>query len=433
VTVPPARGAAAGSWFTRLPFFYGWIIVAVGFLTAFMNVALVWAVGVFAVPMVDDLGWSRSAIFGAINVRSYMSIAAAPLLGRYFDTRRGPQILTLVAGIGICASVLPIAWVREEWQFFLLFGVFGGIASAAQGGQIVGAIVPKWFVRGRGSAMAWATMGSAVSAFITPPAVALLIGWVGWRPTWAVLAVVTLLVAVIPAILVRRQPEDVGLLPDGDRERRTGDGRATAIAPEVSYALSEAMRMPAFSILAFAAAAASLSNTGLPVSLVSIYSDRGLSRDLAVLGFSIYGLFSVVGRFFWGYFVNRYHIRWVLMAVALEGLVTTPLFFVLSGPAALVCAAFAGLGIGGQIGFAQMVWPAYFGRQHLGAITGVTRPAIALVMGSGSGMMAMSSDLTGSYGAGLWAITASWALALAGLAFAHPHRPASPPTEHARG
>jgi hypothetical protein len=62
-----------------------------------------------------------------------------------------------------------------------------------------------------------------------------------------------------------------------------------------------------------------------------------------------------------------------------------------------------------------MVWPAYFGRQHLGAITGMTRPATALVMGSGSGMMAMSADLTGNYGIGLWLITASWALAMAGL------------------
>lgn len=412
---------AARPWQARLPFFYGWVIVAIGFLTAFMSVALIWAVGVFAVPMIEELGWSRSAIFGAINVRSYMAIIMSPLLGRFFDTERGPQVLTLVAGLGICASVLPIAWVREEWQFLLLFGVLGGIASAAQGGQIVGAIVPKWFVRKRGTAMAWATMGSAVSAFVVPPAVALLIEWVSWRPTWGVLAAITLLVAAVPALLVRRQPEDVGLRPDGDGGPAPDGRQPAAPGPaEASYTLRQAASTPLLYLLAGAVAIGSLSNTGLPVSLVSIYTDKGLPRELAVAGFSIYGLFSVVGRFFWGYFVNRYHVRWVLIAVAVQGVVATPLFLVLDGPASLVCAALVGLGIGGQIGFAQMVWPAYYGRAHLGAITGVTRPATALVMGSGSGMMALSADLTGSYAAGLWAITASWAVAAVGLWLARP-------------
>lgn len=419
VTAPTPQPAG---WQARLPFFYGWVIVAIGFMTAFMNVALVWAVGVFAVPMIDELGWSRSAIFGAINVRSYMAIFMSPLLGRFFDTEHGGRVLTLIAGAGICASVLPIAWVKQEWQFFLLFGVLGGLSSAAQGGQIVGAIVPKWFIRKRGSAMAWATMGSAASAFVVPPLVAVLIDWLTWRPTWAVLAVMAFIVACVPAVLLRRQPEDVGLLPDGDRTPRPGDAPRPQPAPEVSFSLRQAARTPVFYLLAIAVAVGSLSNTGLPVSLVTIYADKGLSRELAVAGFSIYGLFSVIGRFFWGYLVNRYHIRWVLLGVAVMGALTTPLFLVLNGPVALVCAACAGLTIGGQIGFAQMVWPVYFGRSHLGSITGVTRPATSLVMGSGSGMMAASSDITGSYAGGLWAITASWVLAGVGMLLCRPPR-----------
>ena len=79
-----------------------------------------------------------------------------------------------------------------------------------------------------------------------------------------------------------------------------------------------------------------------------------------------------------------------------------------------------GLGIGGQIGFAQMVWPVYFGRTHLGSITGLTRPATSLIMGTGSGMMAFSADSTGSYALGLWAITASWFLAAIGMLLCKP-------------
>jgi predicted MFS family arabinose efflux permease len=301
----------------------------------------------------------------------------------------------------------------------LLYGVFGGLAGAAQGGQIVGAIVPKWFIRRRGSAMAWATMGTALSVMTVPPAVAVLLATVDWRPTWGIVAAVSFLFAAVPAVLLRRQPEDLGLLPDGDATPRTGRP-APPPTQEASWTLSEAARTPQFYLLAVAVAIGSLSIVGVPVSLVALYTGKGLSTELAVAGYSLYGLFSVIGRFFWGYFINRYHVRWVLTAVAAVGAVAMPLLLVVDGPAALLCAALVGLANGGQFGFGPMVWPVYFGRLHLGSITGVTRPLTTLVIGSGSGMMALTYDWTGSYSMRLLLITAAWVLSGVGMLLARP-------------
>jgi hypothetical protein len=103
--------AATLPWQARLPFFYGWVIVAIALLTAYIGSALTWAVGVLALPMSEELGWSRTSLYGAITVRTYVGVVVSPLVGRLFDTPNGARIMTLVAGTGLAASAAPISWV----------------------------------------------------------------------------------------------------------------------------------------------------------------------------------------------------------------------------------------------------------------------------------------------------------------------------------
>ena len=94
--------------------------------------------------------------------------------------------------------------------------------------------------------------------------------------------------------------------------------------------------------------------------------------------------------------------------------------------------ALAGFGIGGFIGTQTLVWPAYFGRTHLGAIVGVSRPFATVVNASGPLLMAQSFDRTGSYSFGLWCMGVSWLLCAAAMFFARPMRQVDPSQEAAR-
>ena len=144
-----------------------------------------------------------------------------------------------------------------------------------------------------------------------------------------------------------------------------------------------------------------------------MYIDKGHTTQVAALGFSIYGLFSMLARFFWGFLAERHHIRTVTIGIGVFTGLVMPLLIFLSGYPALFYSALAGFGIGGFIGTQMLVWPAYFGRTHLGAIVGVSRPFATVVNASGPLLMAQSFDRSGSYSFGLWCMGVSWLLCAA--------------------
>lgn len=422
---PPLIPAPADHrpWQARLPFFYGWVIVAVAVLMGLMSAALNWvALGVFALPMQEELGWSRTALFSALTVRSYLSAALSPFIGRYFDSPHGARIISLGSGMLMAANMAMLTTVQTEAQFMLQFGIIGGLVSAGQVGQVT-AIVPKWFIRRRGISMAIATLGSGSAAFILPVLIAYCIGTFGWREAWVVMGALVFLLAGVPALLIRRQPEDVGLLPDGGVLPPAGQPRP---ADEWSYTAKQAFRSRAAWLLLVGVSFGGLANGGLPGSLAPMLADQGLGRDAAVVGLTLYGLGSVAGRFVWSFPAAYMHVRWLLLAIAVQGMVGTPLLPFLPHEWALAYPVIVGIGIGGYVGYSQTVWATYFGRRHLGSITGISRPAFSLVAGTAPIILSLSFDLTTSYQPALWAISGCYALAaLAYVALGAPR----PPTE----
>ena len=407
------------SWQSRTPFFYGWVIVVVAFMMSFMTAGVFWATSVIAIAMREDLGWSLSSIYLGLTVRGLVGAAAAPLFGRFADLKHGSRILGVLSGAVSAASLIAVSQVNSHWAYILLYGVVGGMTTAGTGFLVMAAVVPRWFLIRRGRAVAFATMGSGAAAFILPPLMAFLLDWVGWRGTWIALGLLTFTFASLPALLVSRQPEDVGLIPDG---RIIRPPRQSAVGQPVrNYTLMDAVRTKVLWILILAISAASLSPNGVPSSLVPMYIEKGFSTQMAAWGFSIYGLFSMLARFFWGFMAERYHIRTVLIAIGIFTASVMPLILILDANVALLYSALAGFGIGGFIGAQQLVWPAYFGRSHLGAISGIVRPFATGVNATGPLLMAQSFDRTGGYGFGLAGMALSWVICAGSMFLAKPN------------
>ncbi|MCH8940699.1 MAG: MFS transporter [Chloroflexi bacterium] len=353
-----------------------------------------------------------------LTIRGLVGAAAAVLLGRFGDLRNGARTAGVLSGLVAAASLIAVSQIDSHWQYLLLYGVVGGMTTAGTGFLVMSAVVPRWFLRRRGRAVAFATMGSGAAAFILPPFMAFLLEWVGWRGTWVALGILTIMFASLPALLIRRQPEDVGLIPDGRIIAPTNQSAASQ--PVRNFTASEAARTKVMWILILAIAAASLSPNGVPSSLVPMYIDKGFSTQVAAWGFSIYGLFSMLSRFFWGFMAERYHIRTVVIAIGLFTAAAMPMMLVLPGNSVLAYSALVGFGIGGFIGTQQLVWPAYFGRSHLGAIAGIVRPFATGVNAAGPLLMAQSFDRTGGYGFGLAGMTVSWVVCAGAMFLARP-------------
>jgi nitrate/nitrite transporter NarK len=319
-------------------------------------------------------------------------------------------------------SLAPVSLVEEQWQFVVLFGLVGGIAGLGNPLVVAAAIIPKWFLRYRGRAMAYATAGPGVAALTLPWSLALVEEAIGWRSTWIVLGAAAFVFTVIPALLIRRQPEDLGLSVDG--AAAGGVGRLQAQEQEASMTPREAFMTSTAWLLLAAHALAFFSIAVLPTTFVPLFVGRGLTIAEAGAALIAYGVTSTVARIGWGYMVERKGVTLTAIILAAYGAVAIALLipdtqgvFV-----AFVLAGIAGYAIGGILVVNPLLWPTYFGRRYLGAINGLVTPIVSMAASSGPLILALMYDATGSYTPGLLFLVATWALAIVPLFVAHRQR-----------
>jgi MFS family permease len=402
--------ASEPAWQARVPFYYGWVIVSVVFLTSFTTAGGLWATGVLSVPMHEDLGWSRATIFAGITLRTLGAAFMGAYVGRIVDRSGGARWLGLFGGLVSAVCLLLVAFVQEPWQFLLVFGVIGGLLGNGPVTVMIGAVVPKWFILKRGKAMATASMGTGLAAFILPTLVNLISDSMGWREAWFALGLITVVLGVLPCVLLYTRPEDVGMLPDGNIERpRAGQPTVARVAtPEFSFTRKEAFKTSTIWLLVVAVMFGTVSPTAFPTNLVPAYVERGFSTGTAAIAFSAYGALSFFGRFIWGALADRMHISRLLLIIATYAGLTVPLLLLLPGDTALLAGAIAGLGIGGWVGLNQVVWASYFGRDNVGAISGAVRPFVTISGASGPLLVAALADAFGSYTVSIIVMAASW-------------------------
>jgi MFS family permease len=216
--------------FRGLPFFYGWVVVAVAFVTMGVGVNARTAFSLLFPPILDEFGWERGITAGAFSFGFLVSAALSPSLGRLMD-RRGPQVV-MELGVGLMAVGLMLATlVRQPWHLYATLGVLVGGGSVCLGYTGQALFLPSWFVRRRGLAISIAYSGVGVGSIILLPWVQSLISHAGWRSACWAMAILILVVLAPLNLLLRRRPEDLGLEADGDRVVR--DARASTHSSNV--------------------------------------------------------------------------------------------------------------------------------------------------------------------------------------------------------
>ena len=403
---PPEDFALARRVQARLPFFYGWLIVFIGFLCVFMNGATTfWAIPVFVGPMSDDTGWSHTSILIALSVRFIMSALGGLILGRFADRRGGAARILLISVTIDATILLSIQFVTSPLQFILLYGAAGGLAGT--GVRIVMAtLTAKWFVARRGTAVGFSANGGGFSAIIMSPVTALLIEAFGWRTAWAFLGVLMALVLLPLVPLAVRAPEDMGLEPDNGFVPKSAIRSA---AKERSFALGDVMRTWQFWVLMLGV---SLGNYSLQLHtyvMVPHFEDIGFSSTTAASALSLYGFTSIGMRFFWGILGDRLSIR---LAVIVQSALTAIAAFLLLQVAGIeslyIVMAVQGMMLSGFPPLQILIWPEFFGRMHIGSIVGMTQFITAVVGASGPLMAAAIYDQTGSYEASIILLIGTW-------------------------
>lgn len=227
--------------------FYGWVIVAVMWLVNFSTMATgSLSFGLFVIPMGGELGMSRGLLGWAVTARQLAAGISSFLVGRLID-RYGPRVLIPVSATIIGIALLAMSRVDSPWQVIAIFGLMGLTGLAAPQNIMTSVPVAKWFDRKKGLALALAVTGLGIGGVFFLPFTQWLLGSVGWRTTWVIMAVMFMAMSVpLSAIFLRRQPEDMGLETDGRRPAPGLAGRAgqagPAVPEEVSWTVQEAFR-----------------------------------------------------------------------------------------------------------------------------------------------------------------------------------------------
>ena len=235
----------------RLPFYYGWLVVAVVFVTMAVGVNARTAFSLLYPPILAEFGWERGVTAGVFSFGFFLSALLSPLFGRMMDSH-GPRTVTLIGIAAIAAGLVLAGWSREPWHFYMTLGALVGAGSVCLGYSCQALFLPAWFVRRRGLAMSIAFAGVGIGSIVLLPLLQLLIDRYGWRIACIALGLFALLLLSPLALLLRRRPEDIGLQPDG----HTGTAGAAAAASHayvidhawvaIEWTLGKAMRTTRF-------------------------------------------------------------------------------------------------------------------------------------------------------------------------------------------
>ncbi len=426
----PTSMPPLAAWLAERQIFYGWVIVGLAFLSSFAGVGLVTrSFSIVLKPLTEEMGVSRTTGILGATIASLVSGAASPFIGRIVD-RSGPRTLIVVSAAIKGAVLIASAQLHNVWLFLLVFGVGTGLARPSL--QAVGAqtTVAKWFVRKRGRAVTFSTLGMPLSAVVVYPLTEWMVSNFGWRSAWIALGIMVWVVLMAPiGLLMRARPEDIGLHPDGDAAapqaaaaaapggrggRFAGRGQRSA-GPELSWTAQDAFRTRSFWMLTFAFTLITAVPAVLQINLYPYFTDVGLAPAAAAAANGSFGIGVIASRtLFWGYALDRFPIRvtlvlWGVLMTAVLGV----MLLVNSLPLAYVGAIAFGLAMGGNAPLSTLAWSSYFGRAELGAITGLANLLSTISSVAGPLFGSVVYDLTGSYHG---AFSATAIASLAGVA-----------------
>ncbi|MBM3491452.1 MAG: MFS transporter [Alphaproteobacteria bacterium] len=198
----------------RLPFYYGWVIVAATFVCMALGVNARTAFSLFFPPILQEFGWESSTTAGTFSVGFLGAAALSPWLGWLMD-RHGPRAVTLLGTAAMVGGLLLATLVSEPWQLYATLGLLVGGGSICLGYSGFSLFLPNWFQRRRGFATSIAFSGVGLGSILLLPWLQGVIESQGWRAAcWALGVLVALLVTPL-TLLLRKRPEDLGLQPDG--------------------------------------------------------------------------------------------------------------------------------------------------------------------------------------------------------------------------
>jgi len=392
----------------RLPFFYGWVIVAVSFVTMSIGVNARTAYSLFFPPIVAEFGWDRGLAAGAFSFGFLISALISPIVGRLVD-RQGPLLPIEFGACMIGGGLLAAVLVHEPWQLYLTLGVMVGAGANCLGYTVQSLYLPHWFTRNRGLAIGIAFAGAGLGSIVLLPWLQSLIADSGWRSACWSFGLLALAILVPLNLLVKGRPRDLGLEADGHADGQAAASAAVDTVVDRAWAatdwtLRRAIRTARFWYIALGFFCALWVWYAVQVHQTKYLLEIGFSPMQSAWALGLVSVVGIPGQIAMGFLSDRIgrepiwlasSFGFVLCCLCLIAMKTSPtemLLYLMIGAQGL-------LGYGMTSVMGPMVLEIFQGR-HYGSIFGIINLASIAGGAAGPWVTGKLYDLTGSYNAG---------------------------------
>lgn len=396
--------------------FYGWIMVAVAFVTQFISSGVIfYTFGIALKEWTVEFDAGRLGVSGIHFVLPWAGAAIAPFVGR-LASRGHLRLLipagAVAAGLGFCA----ISQATSLWQLYVVYPLLMAYAAGTLSGVGASTLVVNWFSRTRATALGLSQIGASVGGMVMAPLTVSLFGVHGWRDVYLGFGIVILALSPILAWLIVGQPADRGLQPDGvpaspapassalaptAAQAQAGSAQTQPVAPKAPVAATStrtALRETNLWLIAFITGVGFMLSSVVVTHLVAMATDAGIEPLRASRLLAIMATVAAFGKVVFGRLADRagertaYAVSIALEIVALGGILLLPTSLALEGITAIL-----GLGIGGNLPLSAALIARTFGPTAFGPMMGMKTMLMTPLVATGTPFAGWIFDETGSY------------------------------------
>jgi MFS family permease len=351
-----------------------------------------YAFGVFFKPLLNEFGWTKAITSGAFSLASVLNGLLSVAAGRLTD-KFGPRMVMTVCGLFLGLGFMLMSQIRDIFHLYLFYGIFIG---AGMSGSFIPltSTVARWFLKRRGLMTGIVTAGTGIGALIGPPVASRLIFIYGWRMSYLILGSISLLVVVLSAQLIKRDPKQVGQVPYGENQIEEDRWNLRV----EGFSLREAAHASKFWIFCMTGFCYGYCVFAIMVHVIPYAIESGISATRAASILATIGGFAILGKVLLGRVGDIVGSRrtlmlgFILISVALIGLVSTKIGWMLFLIAGLFGFAYGGIAVSHSPLVAEL-----FGLRSHGLIFGVFAVSVSWGAATGPFLTGYLFDVTNSY------------------------------------
>ena len=393
----------ATSWTPKTTIYYGWIVIAVGALGTYASSgsAQVTLAGIQTL-IFEDTGWDRSTIALGITIGTWVAGLLTPVFGKIADTH-GPRLAMPLTSLIVGVCFYWIGGMSAIWHFYVAYIIARGLGNPVLIGVMPRTVAVNFFDRKRNLALGIVSMARPCFGAINVQLITLISTWSSWRTAYKLLGVYSILLTIPLSLFIRKDPESIGLLADGEKPKLSNQEsfiKSEEVADIDKHIWSAREAAKTFTLWAIVSAEflIILTSGTIGFQLVPYLHESGLPISMAALAWTISTLLNAFSNPIWGFLSDIYSPRKLVLSAMPICLVVTSIFLLIDGGyPGFACVVIWGAASGGLNVLGGMIIANYFGRHSFGSISGIMGPFQIIGLGLGPIIGAIMYDATGGY------------------------------------